>query len=299
MQWNISFMTESFFFSFLILFLTFLLKQKKIYYFFSGIFFGLAILQKFFIIYFLFFIFLYFFIKKKNFLSKEMVIFFIGIFLMLFTLIISNYLRSNSFYLSPMQSYLHFPQYFEYRLLSREKNITLSESQNILNNQNKSWIEANLKTNNEYERLKYYKHLNQNSLKTIFRNKYEFSKMILKSSMKIIMINPTQMWFNHTKYPDWKEFSKTEDFKYAFYIKLFYSLALYTICFIGIIKFNIKKNPSLFFLHLSFILYFIIFASVGLNERYFVSSIIFFALFFSSGLEKILVKFKFSNEKKK
>ena len=139
MQWNISFMSESFFFSLLIFFLSFLLREKKLFYFLSGIFFGLMILQRFFIFYFVIFIFIYFFIKFKKIVSKPMLIFFIGLFLVLFMLVIINYLRSKVIYLLPMQAKMHFAQYYEYKLLSKEKNITLPESQDILKKKNKLW----------------------------------------------------------------------------------------------------------------------------------------------------------------
>jgi hypothetical protein len=51
----------------------------------------------------------------------------------------------------------------------------------------------------------------------------------------------------------------------------FYSLFIYTICIIGIFSLKKKKNFSLNFLFLSFILYTWAIGSLGMNERYFVS----------------------------
>lgn len=293
MQWNISFMTESFFFSFLIFFLSFLLKEKKIFYFFSGIFFGLMILQRFFIFYYFIFIFIYFFIKSKKILSKQMMVFFIGSFLVLFVLIISNYLRSKTFYISPMQAKLHFAHYYEHKLVSKEKKITLLESADVLKKRNEDWKRKNLLINSEINRLSYYKFRDVEALKTILRNKYDFSIMILRSSLNVVLINPTQMLFKYSKYDDWNFFKTTYDFKISLFIKFFYSLFIYLICLIGIINFNINKNFSLIFLFLSFILYSLAVSSLGMNERYFVPSIIFLSLFFSIGLEKILINYKF------
>lgn len=293
MQWNISFMSESFFFSFLILFLSFVLLEKKIFYFLSGVFFGLMILQRFFVFYFFIFIFIYFFIKSKKIFSKQMLIFFLGTLLVLFILIISNYLRSKTFYLLPMQAKLHFAHYYEHKLLQKEKNITSLESIYILEKRNEDWKKKNLIINSEETRLQYYKFREQEALKIIFRNKYDFIKLLIRSGFNVIFINPTQMWFKYSKYDNWKTFKETNDFKISLFIRVFYSLFLYVTCVVGVINFNIKKNFSLYFLFLSFILYNLIISSVGMNERYFVPSIIFFSLFFSIGLEKILIKLKF------
>jgi hypothetical protein len=293
MQWNISFMTESFFFSFLIFFLSFLLKEKKIFYFFSGIFFGLMILQRFFIFYYFIFIFIYFFIKSKKILSKQIVFFFIGSFLVLFILIISNYLRAKTFYISPMQAKLHFAHYFEHKLLSKEKKITLLESVDILRKRNEDWKNKNLLINSEINRLSYYNFRHLEALKTIMRNKYDFSIVILRSSLNVVLINPTQMWFKYSKYENRTAFKATNDFKISLFIRFFYSLFIYIICLIGIVNFFVKKNFSLVFLFLSFILYSLAISSLGMNERYFVPSLIFLSLFFSIGLEKILTKYKF------
>jgi len=292
MQWNISFMSESFFFSFTIFFLSFLFKEKKIFYFLSGVFFGLMILQRFFIFYFFIFIFIYFFIQSKKILSKQMLFFFIGSFFVLSILITSNYLRSKTLYLSPMQAKLHFAHYFEHKLLSKEKKINLTESINSLTKKNEYWKKENLIINSEKNRLKYYNFRDREALKTIFRNKYDFSKMIIRSAVNVVFINPTQMWFKYTKYENWNEFQKTNDFIISLFIRSFYSLFIYTICIIGIFSLKKKKNFSLNFLFLSFILYTWAIGSLGMNERYFVPSIIFLSLFFSIGLEKILIKFK-------
>ena len=293
MQWNISFMTESFFFSFLIFFLSFLLKEKKIFYILSGVFFGLMILQRFFIFYFFIFIFIYFFIQSKKILSKQMLFFFIGSFLVLSILITSNYLRSKTFYLSPMQAKLHFAHYFEYKLLSKDKNENLQDIIDNLEKKKEYWKKKNLIINSEKNRLKYYNFQSQEALKTIFRNKYNFSKIIIRSAVNVVFINPTQMWLKYSKHENWKEFKKTKDFKISLFIRSFYSLFIYIICTIGIFNFRKKKNFGLNFLFLSFIIYTLAISSVGMNERYFVPSIIFLSFFFSIGLEKILINFNF------
>ena len=128
---------------------------------------------------------------------------------------------------------------------------------------------------------------------TIFRNKYEFSKIILRSGINVIFLNPTQMWFKYAKYENWIMFKKTNDFKISLFIRFFYSLFIYTVCIIGFINSNPKKNFSLNFLFLSFILYIFAIGTLGMNERYITPSIIFLSLFFSIGLEKILINYKF------
>jgi hypothetical protein len=121
--------------------------------------------------------------------------------------------------------------------------------------------------------------------------------MIVRSAVNVVLINPTQMWFKYSKYDNWTEFKKTNDFKISLFIRSLYSLFIYTVCIIGIFNFNRKKNYSLNFLFLSFILYNWAISSFGMNERYFVPSIIFLSFFFSIGLEKILIKLKFLKSK--
>jgi len=192
-----------------------------------------------------------------------------------------------------MQAKLHFAHYYEHKLLQKEKNITSLESIYILEKRNEDWKKKNLIINSEETRLQYYKFREQEALKIVFRNKYDFIKLLIRSGFNVIFINPTQMWFKYSKYDNWKTFKETNDFKISSFIRVFYTFFLYVTCVVGVINFNIKKNFSLYFLFLSFILYNLIISSVGMNERYFVPSIIFFSLFFSIGMDKILIKLKF------
>lgn len=292
MQWNISFMSESLFFSFLIFFWIFLLKKKIIFYLLSGIFFGLMTLQRFYIFYFILFMFIYFPIKYQKIFSKQIFAFFFGFLLILSCLLISNYSRSKIFYLSPMTSHMHFPRYYENRLLRTEMGISNLDSAKIIEIRNNNWKKENEfnDKNTEEMRFKFYKYQNNEAIKRILKNKYEFTKMFTKSFIKVHIINPLQMLYKYTIYEDWNNFKKTDDFKTYLYLPIVYSFFIYFFVLIGIISCNVKKNFSFYLLCASFVMYSSIISSIGMNERYFTPAIIFLAVFLSIGINKFFKK---------
>jgi len=293
MQWNISFMSESLFFSFLIFFWIFLLKKKIFFYLLSGIFFGLMTLQRFYIFYFIIFMFVYFPIKYQKIFSKQIFAFFSGFLIILSCLLISNYLRSKTFYLSPMQSHMHFPRYVENRLLAKEMGISNLDSGKIIEIRNNNWKKENEfnDKNTEEMRFKFYKYQNNEAIKRILKNKYEFTKILGKSFIKVHIINPLQMLYKYTIYADWNNFKKTDKFKTYLYLPIVYSCFIYFFILIGITSCNAKKNFSFYFLCASFVIYSSIISSIGMNERYFVPAIIFLAVFLSIGIDKFFKKF--------
>jgi hypothetical protein len=293
MQWNISFMTESFFFSFLIFFWIFLLKKKIIFYFLSGIFFGLMILQRFYIFYFIIFMLVYFPIKYQKIFSKQIFAFFSGFLIILSCLLISNYLRSKTFYLFPVQSHMHFPRYIENKLLAKEMGISNLDSYKIIETRNNNWKKENefYDKNTEEMRFKYYKYQNNEAIKRILKNKYEFTKILAKNFVKVHIINPLQMLYKYTIYEDWNNFIESNDYKTYLYLSIVYSFFIYFFILIGIISCNTKKNFSFYFLCASFVIYSSIMSSIGMNERYFVPAIIFLAVFLSIGIDKFFKKF--------
>jgi hypothetical protein len=140
-------------------------------------------------------------------------------------------------------------------------------------------------------RFKYYKYQNNEAIKRILKNKYEFTKILAKNFVKVHIINPLQMLYKYTIYEDWNNFIESNDYKTYLYLSIVYSFFIYFFILIGIISCNTKKNFSFYFLCASFVIYSSIMSSIGMNERYFVPAIIFLAVFLSIGIDKFFKKF--------
>ena len=126
-QWHLSFLTESIFLSFLILFISFLIKSKNIYhYLFIGIFIGVMYAQRTIALFYPSLILIYiFFLNEKLIykLSKFFALLF-GLILVITLIGLQNYKRAEIFYFTPTQSKLDIQRYLEIDVIKKSKKIS-------------------------------------------------------------------------------------------------------------------------------------------------------------------------------
>lgn len=288
MQWNVAFMTESLFFSCLIISLSLLLKKKNSAYFYSGIIIGISFLMRSFIIYYLIIILLYLIIKYRFLFIKPAIYFFLGISIIIIPLIANNYYRSKVVYLLPMQAKLHIAHYHEHHILARGTGISIATSQKILSDRNNEWIKKNIRNNSESERIKYYNYRQSEAYNSISKYKFEYCIMLMRGIFKNSLLNPLHMWIQNTQYHNSKDYLQSTDQKKVLKISIIYSLLIYSLSLVSLISF-IKKNANISFLLIGSIIYFSFMASIGGSQRYFSPAIIFVSFFFCSGLKKIFI----------
>ena len=291
MQWNIAFMTESLFFSFLLISLSLLLINKNLSYFFSGILIGIAFLIRSFIIYYLIIILGYLIIRYKFLSIKPIIYTVLGTLLIIIPLMINNFYRSKVMYFTPVQAKIHIAKYHEFHILARGLGVSITESQKLLSDRNNLWVKKNIKYNSEFNRIKYYNYRQSEAYNTIVKYKFTYFIMLVRGTLKNSLLNPLLMWVQNTKYHNSKEYFQTSDQKKVLITSIIYSAIIYSLSFIGLISF-IKKDKSILFLLIGSIIYFAFMAGMGGSQRYFSPAAIFLSFFFSYGLEKIIKLFR-------
>lgn len=287
-QWHSSFWTESIFISLQIFFLGLLMSNSRsnIFYFFIGIILGLLFLQKtiavFLIVPFLIYIFISNF--EKKFIKSVSTL--LGLFIVLFFLAYSNYIKTGIFYILPLQAKQAHYAYMIPTIYEQNKEI---EKIYKLKDEEKKWIkDENINLDKFSDKYKFAEYKKQKSLEIMKNNKMTTMYIYFKNTIHHFLLNPVQVYYWH-KYNQVEfnsvEFHLTDEKKQWLIPRLVYSSIIYLIILAGFINILVKREKILFYF---FILICVLYYSTMLgwvgNTRYFMPSFALLPLFISEGL---------------
>ena len=223
-----------------------------------------------------------------------------GLILILTFLGLHNFLRSDVFYVTPIQSKVDLYIYLIPNI-SKEKNSDQSKKE--LKNFEKKFQTFKLKneidTNSEEDLIKYSKYVQKVSINYILQNPSSTIKVIFKKGLHSLVFNPFEIYafYKYEYKPSNKkkyEYYKSNEHKKNVKIRIFYSSIIYLICLMGF--FHLLKNRAsykfIIFLILS-VLYFTFLGGWHGNPRYLAPNMIFLSIFFSYGILEIKKQFEF------
>ncbi len=299
-QYHSSFWNESLFFSFQIILLSFVLSNNfsVISNILIGILFSLLyLISQEYIFYLIVFIIYYLFLKIKYKVSFTKLVF---SFLIGFSIIISiqNYesnlkaSKDQSIIKEGVQSALYI--YIVPTIISKSKNISIQEAKRSLKQQSINWAEINnvkynknnnfvlqIPSTNINDKLKYNSYMFKKSLKTIISNPIISGGLFLESAAHLVVLNPFFIKYFY-QYNGKGEFLKTQTHKNLIPIRIIYTIIIYGIVFLGLIKSTkmINNEINLFFF-LSILYVILIGGWLGI-PRYFTPALIFMSIYFGT-----------------
>ncbi len=296
-QWHSTFWTESIFFSLQLVLLGLIINEKKSYknFFVIGILLGITFLQKTVAIFLIFFVVIYLIFDEKEKKILNNLILFAGFIIVLSFLTLDNYKKTGILYIMPTQTKTAHYHYIAKRIVKENEGsiIKLKKEEEKWKIEN-YYNEDNFKSNYEYSNF-----LQDQAIQIMLDNKIKTIKIYFKNSLSHLVLNPLQTFYWH-KYNDKlyknKEFHLSEEAQNYFYFKLLYSLIVYSIIALGLIKiFTNKFKINFHLLILILVLYFVFILGWVGNSRYFMPSLIFLSVFFGNGLVQ-LKKIFFQNK---
>ena len=294
-QWHSFFFTESVFISLLVIFLSLILNLKDNFYyiFILGILIGIIYLQKNLGFYLIIpaIIILFFKLKKKSIILIP--IMFMGYLIPILFLGIHNNVRSGEFYILSKHMKIAPYHYIHHKLISAQYKIDTKKSLELIKLNEKNWLEENkIDLNNESDRLQFYKYKQKIFFKSSLENPISLFKIVIWKTLQSGVLDP-----NYTL--KFTEIDKSVERYWAdkYYhkhltLKVMYSLIIYLIVFLGLIKMFKLKEYYLLFTNLLLILYLtLILGWVGVS-RYFIVNLIPISIIFSYGVFYLIDKFK-------
>ena len=297
-----SFWSESIFLSLLLIIFGFIIniKDRFFSYLTLGILVGILYLQRTVSIYFFILVIIYilFFSKKKIYLTS---IFITGYLIVLILLGVSNYKRSDVFYITSTQAKDGFWMYLVPNILIERDKIDFSEVTKILDKKMNSWkLENNINDNDlkiEKTRLKMYDYQQKESFKIILNNFGASVKVIIKKTLHFLVFDPLGHTYFFHKY-DYKTphsigYFKSEDHKKFIIPRVIYSLIIYSVCLVGLFSCLKIRDKKYLYLLLGSLIYFTLIQSWIGNNRYATPNLIFMSVFFSLGFCELIKLKKF------
>ena len=223
-----------------------------------------------------------------------------GLILILSFLGIHNFLRSDVFYVTPIQSKVDLYRYLIPNI-SKEKNSDQSKKE--LKNFEKKFQTFKLKneidTNSEEDLIKYSKYVQKVSINYILQNPSSTIKVIFKKSLHSLVFNPFEIntFYKYEYKPANKkkyEYYKSDEHKKNVKIRVFYSSIIYLISLMGFLNLlRNRKNYNLTIFLILSLLYFTFLGGWQGNPRYLAPNMIFLSIFFSYGILEIKKRFEF------
>ena len=303
--YNSSFHTESIFFSLQLILLTLLAfpKQSLLYSFIIGTLVSLLFLQKtvgvfYFIIVIIYLSFIY---KKKSF--KFLLVIISTYAITLLSVGYGNYKRMGVFYFMPTQGNEAIHHYLANNILRDNLNISNGEISQKINNDLNTWMmESGIEkiipskdrlkvseTNSiERDRLRIMKFKKDYTVELIKEYPISTLKLLTWKAIHTLVLDPVYIFHYHfyeqdlNKRPQWYMEKSYSDFWTP--IKIFYSMLIYIVIFIGFLRSLRNLDFSFNLLIITSALY--MFAMLGWvgNSRYFSPSLIYLSIYFGYGL---------------
>ena len=297
-QFHYSFLSESFFFSLMILFLSQIIinSDNKINALLIGITLGVMYLQRTVAILYFLPVFFYFILERKT--LKFHLSYFFGFVLILSFLGFHNYQRAGFMYFTPYQSKYDLYAYLIPNVAAKKNS---KDSEFDINKLEKELIDFkrinNLDLNSEKDYMLYGAKLRSISINYLLENPIDTFKVMLKKTIHSAVLNPFEV---HTFYkyeyksknPDLRYY-KGDEHKRNSKIRVLYSIIIYSICALGLYSMIIKKkNKNFIFYLIISIMYFTTVGGWIGNPRYLTPNLIFLSVFFAYGFIDIKNKLK-------
>lgn len=314
-QYHASFWSESYLFTIMIVLTSLILNSnlKASSFFLIGIFLGLLALQKEYAIFYIVAVIIYLILFIKEKVLKKILFIFCGFIMILSVLGFNNLKRSGSFYILSSTTKLSLLTHLVRPVISNKDNLigrefyenyegaaakkwldenSISYNQQILSNYiSKGPNEYRLVIIDEKDKIKFDEYIFKRTINYFYDYPIEFILHILKKSIHFTLLNPFHIYSDNN-------FISGEVYYYSdlhdnlVKYRILYTLLIYSICFIGLIRIIREKNYKLLFFILSSILFFFLPASWIGNTRNFVPCLIFISFLFSFGLNEIFNRLK-------
>jgi len=304
-QYHGSFWSESYFFSFQLLLLTFMLKSDGLANLcFVGIFLGILALQKQLAFFYIIPVMLYYFYYLKNNRIKKIFAILLSYFLVLSILGFNNLGRTGKFYFLTADTKLDLHLDMVEKVMMKKNKTSRRQFRIEEGEAMREWIDNNKieiklpkeKINNNYSYWEYRGFVVKEKDRELFDieiskrtvyyiSKYpiDFIKFISKSSINTVLLNPFHI-YSDNKYESGELYYLTKEHDNLIGIRIAYTFIIYFICLVGLFGLYKTKNYKLFYLYLISIVYFYSLVSWHGNTRYFMPNLIYLSLFFGYGV---------------
>ncbi len=302
-QWNRVLFSETIFFCFQLILLSFSISYNEnssyIKVFLLGIILSLMYLQRTVAIYYIIIIILYFFIfyKKKSIVNISIILF---IYLITHLYLgYGNYKRDGKFYLYPILAKEDLYGYFIPKILKHHNDEKFINNFQTRHDKVNNLIKINnLNSENEIEINDRIYLANRNvidSLNLIIEYPFASIKEYIKSSIHYFLLKPNEIHYlfeNRISYDG--KFYLSKKFKNEIYIKLIYSIFIYSISIVGLFYLKKKGESKLIFLLISSILYFSLPVFWHKQSSYLAPILLYLSFFFGFGANQLLKKLNFN-----
>ena len=303
-QYHTSFWSESYFFSFQLLLLSFMFKSQNLKnLMFVGFFLGILALQKqvaFFYIIPILLYYLYFIQKSK---IGKMLLIFSSYFLILSILGFNNLGRTGKFFIltADTKNMLHL--YLVEHVMMKKNKITGNEFRIAEGKIMYEWIKTNninydkskIDSKKDYSYFIYRDAIidekdvisfdNEISVRSIeYIKKYpiDVSKFVIKKGIHTILLNPFHI-YSDNNFESGEVYYTTKQHDNLVYYRIPYSFIIYSICILGFVNLLKQKKYNIIALLIVSIIYFYSLVMWHGNTRYFVPNLIYMSIFFGYG----------------
>ncbi len=280
------------------------LNKNNIDFFLIGVFSGLLFLQKSAGLYYFFIIFLFLLTSKYTEKIKKISLFLISYLIICLFIGYTNFLRSNNFYLAPLQTKEAIFLYLLPKIYENKYDISFIEAKNKIIDKTKIWIKENkikadIQANlfatsfgSEDDRIKIHEFQQNFTINEMRSNILITAKILVKKYIHSLLINPVELYY-HYKYENSDSYYKSDDHKKWVPLRMVYTFLILSISLYGlftIVKTK-KLNINALFWVVSGIYFYLILGWVGFT-RYFSPVLIYLSFFFANGMNQILFKKK-------
>lgn len=143
------------------------------------------------------------------------------------------------------------------------------------------------KKNTTLANFKICDYFDKRSKEIVIENPFKTLKYVAKKSLSFALLNPFHIYSDH-KFQSGEKYYKSDLHQSLLPYRIIYTLLIYFICLIGLIKMiKTRENKMALYLLISGIYFFIILSWHG-NNRYFTPVLIYASFFFGYGFSSIL-----------
>lgn len=303
-QYHTSFWSESYFFSFQLLLLSFMFKSQNLKnLMFVGFFLGILALQKQVAFFYIIPILLYYiYFIQKNKIGKMLLII-SSYFLILSILGFNNLGRTGKFFIltADTKNVLHL--YLVEHVMMKKNKITGNEFRIAEGKVMYEWIKTNninfdkskidSKKDHSYfiyrdaiidekDVISFDNEISARSIEYMKKYPIEVSKFVIKKAIHTILLNPFHV-YSYNNFESGEVYYTTKTHDNLVYYRIPYSFIIYSICILGFVNLLKQKKYNIIALLIVSIIYFYSLVMWHGNTRYFVPNLIYMSIFFGYG----------------
>ena len=306
-QYHGSFWSESIFFSLQVLIMALILNNKNsnLKLFLIGILLSFLALQRTNGFYYLIPVLIYFYFSKESYFFKKIIFMLLGFVILVTFVSYHNFKKSGKFFIIPTETKSVLSVYVVPRILDKDKMedekdkfLSFLETNNIEIDSDSLktvpyhryafvYCSNDDKKNTTLTNFRICDYFDKRSKKIVIENPFETLKYVARKSLSFALLNPFHIYSDH-KFLSGEKYYKSNLHQSLLPYRIIYTLLIYFICFIGLIKMiKARENKMILYLLISGVYFFIILSWHG-NNRYFTPILIYASLFFGYGFSSIL-----------